>query len=75
MPVFYDVTSTYYEDKTCPLARHGHNRDGKKGRPVIVCGMMTDRDGRPVAVDVYLGNTGDPSTVVNGHVKVYQKWA
>ena len=61
--VFYDVTSSYYEGKTCKLARHGHNRDGKKGLPIIVYGMLTDKEGRPVAVDVYPGNTGDPTTV------------
>ena len=61
--VFYDVSSSYYEGRTCPLARHGHNRDGKKGRPIIVYGALTDRDGCPVAVQVYPGNTGDPSTV------------
>jgi transposase len=61
--VFYDVTSSYYEGKTCDLARHGHNRDGKKGLPIIVYGMLTDKEGRPIAVDVYPGNTGDPTTV------------
>ena len=61
--VFYDVSSSYYEGHTCPLARHGHNRDGKKGRPIIVYGALTDRHGCPVAVQVYPGNTGDPSTV------------
>jgi transposase len=61
--VFYDVSSSYYEGHTCSLARHGHNRDGKKGRPIIVYGALTDRDGCPVAVQVYPGNTGDPSTV------------
>jgi transposase len=63
--VFYDVSSSYYEGRTCPLAQHGHNRDGKKGRPIIVYGVLTDRDGRPVAVQVYPGNTGDPSTVAD----------
>src|SRR3954470_14470548 len=61
--VLYDVTSSYYEGKTCPLARFGHDRDGKTGCPVIVYGMLTDADGRPVAVRVYPGNTGDPKTV------------
>ena len=61
--VFYDITSSYYEGHTCPLARRGHNRDGKKGKPIIVYGLLTDREGRPVAVEVYPGNTGDPSTV------------
>jgi transposase len=61
--VLYDVTSSYYEGKTCPLARHGHDRDGKTGCPIIVYGTLTDADGRPVAVQVYPGNTGDPTTV------------
>jgi len=63
--VLYDVTSSYYEGRLCSLAQFGHNRDGKKGRKIIVYGMMTDRQGRPVAVDVYAGNTGDPSTVTD----------
>lgn len=62
-PVFYDVTSSYYEGRCCPIARFGHNRDGKKGRPIVVYGVMTDGEGRPVSVDVYAGNTGDPKTV------------
>jgi transposase len=61
--VLYDVTSSYYEGKTCPLARYGHDRDGKTGLPIIVYGALTDADGRPVAVQVYPGNTGDPKTV------------
>src|SRR3954447_6584042 len=61
--VLYDVTSSYYEGKTCPLARFGHDRDGKTGCPIIVFGVLTDADGRPVAVQVYPGNTGDPKTV------------
>jgi len=61
--VLYDVTSSYYEGKTCPLARFGHDRDGKTGCPIIVYGTLTDADGRPVAVQVYPGNTGDPKTV------------
>jgi transposase len=61
--VLYDVTSSYYEGKTCPLARFGHDRDGKTGLPIIVYGLLTDADGRPIAVQVYPGNTGDPKTV------------
>ena len=61
--VLYDVTSSYYEGKTCPLARFGYDRDGKTGCPIIVYGMLTDADGRPVAVQVYPGNTADPKTV------------
>ena len=61
--VLYDVSSSYYEGRTCPLARFGHDRDGQKGLPIIVYGVLTDGKGRPVAVSVYAGNTGDPTTV------------
>jgi transposase len=61
--VLYDVTSSYDEGKTCPLARFGHDRDGKSGCPIIVYGALTDTEGRPVAVQVYPGNTADPKTV------------
>jgi transposase len=61
--VLYDVTSTYYEGRACPLARFGHNRDRKKGKLIIVYGLLTDDAGRPVAVEVYPGSTGDPTTV------------
>jgi len=61
--VLYDVTSSYYQGKTCPLARFGHDRDGKTGCPIIVYGLLTDAEGRPLAVRVYPGNTGDPKTV------------
>ena len=63
--VLYDVSSSYYEGRTCPLAQFGHDRDGKKGLPIIVYGVMTDGEGRPLAVEVYPGNTGDPTTVVD----------
>ncbi len=62
-PVLYDVSSSYYEGKRCPLAQFGYCRDRKRGRPIIVYGIMTDQDGRPVAAEVYPGNTGDPTTV------------
>src|SRR5262249_3615598 len=61
--VLYDVTSSYYEGKTCPLAHFGHDRDGRTGCPIIVYGVLTDADGRPIAVQVYPGHTGDPKTV------------
>jgi len=61
--VLYDVTSSYYEGRTCPLARFGHDRDGQKGKPIIVYGVLADHQGCPVAVSVYPGNTGDPTTV------------
>jgi len=63
--VLYDVSSSYYHGQCCPLARFGHDRDGKKGLPIIVYGVLTDSQGRPVAVEVYPGNTGDPSTMAD----------
>jgi transposase len=70
--VLYDVSSSSYEGHTCPLARFGHNRDGKKDLPCIVYGVLADAEGRPVAVDVYPGNTGDPTTVPD-QVKVLRE--
>jgi transposase len=61
--VLYDVSSSFYEGHTCPLAKYGHDRDGKKRLPIIVYGLLTDSEGRPVAIDVYPGNTADPKTV------------
>jgi len=63
--VLYDVSSSYYEGHCCPLARFGYGRDGKKGLPIVVYGLLTDPRGRPVAVEVYPGNTADPSTVID----------
>jgi transposase len=60
--VFYDVSSSSYHGTHCPLALRGKNRDGLK-LPSIVYGLLTDSDGRPVALRVYPGNTGDPATV------------
>lgn len=61
--VLYDVSSSYYEGRSCSLVRYGHNRDRKKGKPSVVYGLLTDAAGCPVAIDVYPGNTGDPSTL------------
>lgn len=60
--VLYDVTSTYFEGRTCPLAQLGYSRDGKKGKLQIVVGLLCNRDGCPVAVEVFPGNTPDPKT-------------
>jgi transposase len=69
-----DVSSSYYEGHTCPLAQYGHDRDGKKGLPIIVYGLMTDREGRPIAVEVYPGNTGDATTVVDQVNKLRERF-
>ena len=72
--VLYDVSSSYYEGQHCPLAQYGHDRDGQKGLPIIVYGLMTDGEGRPLAVDVYAGNTGDPTTVVDQVNKLRERF-
>ena len=61
----YDVTSTSYEGRTCPLAQFGNNRDGEKSLPCIAYGVLADAEGRPLGVEVYAGNTGDPTTVAD----------
>jgi len=72
--VFYDVSSSSYEGRTCELARRGYNRDGEKGLLSIVYGVMTDGDGRPVAVEVYPGNTADPKTVPDQVEKLRERF-
>ena len=62
--VLYDVTSSYFEGSTCPLAAFGHDRDGKKGKLQVNYGLLTDARGCPVAVSVFKGNTGDPKTLL-----------
>jgi len=61
--VMYDLTSTYFEGRHCPLARRGYSRDGQKDKLQIVVGLLTDSEGCPVAVQVFEGNTADPKTV------------
>jgi hypothetical protein len=63
--VLYDLTSTYFEGHSCPLAKLGYSRDGKRGLAQIVFGLLTDSQGCPIAVEVFAGNTGDPSTVAS----------
>jgi len=60
----YDLSSSYFEGVTCPLAALGHNRDGKKGKLQVNYGLLTDTRGIPVAVSVFQGNTGDPKTLL-----------
>ena len=60
----YDLSSNYFEGVTCPLAAFGHNRDGKKGKLQVNYGLLTNPQGIPVAVSVFKGNTGDPTTLL-----------
>jgi hypothetical protein len=72
--VLYDVTSTYFEGQTCPLARHGHSRDGKRGKLQIVFGLLCDVEGRPVAVEVFEGNVADPATLASQIQKIRERF-
>jgi hypothetical protein len=72
--VLYDVTSSYLEGRCCPLAQRGYNRDGKKGKLQIVYGLLCAADGCPVAIEVFEGSTGDPSTLGNQVTKLKQRF-
>ena len=72
--VLYDLTSTWYEGRTCPLAKPGHPRDKKKGKLQIEFGLLCDIQGRPVALEVFEGNTGDPATVASQIQKIRQRF-
>lgn len=61
--VLTDVSSTYLEGRHCPLARPGYSRDHRPDRPQVVFGLVTDAQGRPVAVEAFAGNTADPATL------------
>jgi hypothetical protein len=61
--VLYDVSSSYFEGRSCPLARLGYSRDGKLGLPQIIYGLLCDMAGRPVAVEVFSGELHDDATV------------
>jgi Transposase DDE domain len=68
--VLYDVSSAASGGRTCPLGAIGHPKDGVHGRLQIVYGLLTSRDGIPVAIEVFKGNTGDPTTVAAQVTKV-----
>jgi len=66
----YDLTSSYFEGVTCPLAALGHDRDGKKGKLQVNYGLLTNQRGIPISVSVFDGNTGDPKTLLPQVYKV-----
>jgi transposase len=72
--VLYDLTSTYFEGRHCPLAKLGHSRDDKSGKLQIVFGLLTNASGCPVAVEVFAGNTSDPKTVAAQVNKLRQQF-
>lgn len=72
--VMFDLSSTYVEGEKCDLAKFGHNRDKKKGKKQINFGLLTDGAGRPVALSVFPGNTGDASTLLPQVVKLKERF-
>jgi transposase len=72
--VLYDVSSSYMEGRCCPLARRGYSRDGKKGTLQIVYGLLCAPDGCPVAIEVFDGNTADPTTLTPQIQKLKQRF-
>jgi hypothetical protein len=61
--VLYDVSSSYFEGHSCPLAKIGYSRDGKRNTPQIIYGLMCDKPGRPIAVEVFSGELHDDKTL------------
>ena len=74
MLLLYDVSSSFVEGQCCSLATFGHNRDGKKGKKQIVYGLLCDLKGYPVAIEVFRGNTDDPSTLVRQMAKIRSRF-
>src|ERR1700731_3420867 len=72
--VLYDVSSSWLEGRCCELARFGYSRDGKKGKLQIVYGLLCAADGCPVAVEVFEGNTADPTTLATQIDKLKQRF-
>ena len=72
--VLYDLTSSYLEGRCCPLAQYGYSRDGKPGKRQIVYGLLCAAEGCPVAVEVFDGNVGDPSTLTAQVSKLKQRF-
>jgi len=72
--ILYDLTSSYFEGVTCPLAELGHNRDGKKGKLQVNYGLLADDRGCPVAVSVFPGSTSDSKTVISQTQKMRDRF-
>jgi len=72
--VLYDLTSSYFEGRSCPLAAFGNNRDRKRGKLQVNWGLVTNAEGCPVAVQVYEGKTGDPDTLEDQLKKLKERF-
>src|SRR6266536_467450 len=71
----FDLSSSWLEGSHCPLAARGYSRDGKRGKAQIEYGLLTDTEGRPVAVRVFPGNTGDPKAFIEAVEVIREKFA
>jgi hypothetical protein len=72
--VLYDLSSSWVEGRCCPLAARGYSRDAKAGKEQIEYGLTCDRDGRPIAVEVFAGNTADPTAFVSAAAAVRERF-
>ncbi len=72
--VLYDVSSSYFEGRCCPLGHLGYSRDGQKNLPQIIYGLLCDQEGRPVAVEVFSGETHDDKTLPAQVVKMKDRF-
>ena len=72
--VLYDVSSSYFEGRSCELAALGYSRDGKRGTPQIIYGLLCDKPGRPIAVEVFSGELHDDKTLPSQISKLKQRF-
>lgn len=72
--VLYDLTSTWLTGRCCPLAARGHSRDGKRDDPQIVFGLICTAEGCPILIEVFKGNTADPTTVASQVRKLKERF-
>jgi len=72
--MMYDLSSSYFEGESCPLAMRGYSRDKKKGKLQVNCGLLTDRRGCPVSISVFPGNSGDPKALMPQVEKVRERF-
>ena len=72
--VLYDLSSSWMEGTKCPLSHHGYSRDHKSSKTQIEYGLMTDKEGRPISIEVFGGNTADPKAFVSAVSKVRERF-
>ena len=73
--LLYDVSSSYYTGEKTKLAQFGYSRDRKRGFPQIVYGLLCEPEGRPIAVEVFEGNTSDPKTLCRQIEKIRKRFS